>query len=74
MGIIYSTCALKFLEPADSRLFPDFEINTEFRASYFTLMEQRLHIEVWDKESIWLNKFLGYASIPLIDIISGSVK
>jgi len=71
---VYQTMAVKYLEPADSIIFPDFEIETEFRQSYFTLMEQRLHVEVWDKESLWPNKFLGYASIPLIDIIQGSVK
>jgi hypothetical protein len=37
-------------------------------------MEERFHIELWDKESAWLNKFIGYASFPLIEIASGSFK
>jgi len=64
---------LRFLEAGQSRLFKTV-IDTEFRASYFQLQEQRLHIEVWDKENFWLNRFLGYMSIPLIDIVNGSFR
>jgi hypothetical protein len=35
--------------------------------------QERLHIEVWDYESFFLNKFVGYCSIPLIDIVDGSM-
>ena len=37
----------------------------------FQLESERLHIEVWDRESVLLNKFLAYNSIPLMDIIDG---
>ena len=47
---------------------------TEYRGSYFQLMEERLHIEAWDKNTFLLNRFIGYASIPMIDIVSGSFK
>ena len=61
------------MEKEESKVF-ETEIGTEFRASYFQLMEQRLHIELWDKERVWLNKFLGYASIPLINIVEGNFR
>eukprot|EP00347_Sterkiella_histriomuscorum_P007723 403347806 len=72
-GIIYQTDVLKFLEPNDSKFFT-VEIDTELRASYFQLMQERLHIELWDKETGWLNKFLGYVSIPFIEIATGQFK
>ena len=64
---------LKFVEPGDSKFF-QMDIDTELRASYFQLMQQRLHIELWDKETGWLNKFLGYVSIPFIEIATGQFK
>jgi hypothetical protein len=38
MGIIYQTDLIKYLEPNDSKVFIR-RIDTEFRASYFQLME-----------------------------------
>jgi hypothetical protein len=40
----------------------------------FQLEVERLHIEVWDKEDVLLNKFLAYQSIPLMDIIDGPMQ
>lgn len=38
-------------------------------------MEERLHIELWISEGgLYINKFIGYASIPLIEIVNGSFK
>lgn len=31
-------------------------------------------MEVWDTESFYLNKFISYNSIPLIDIVEGSMN
>ena len=50
------------------------EVVTEARASYFRLMQERLHIELWDKETFSLNRFIGYFSIPLVDIANGSFR
>lgn len=72
-GIVYQTDVIKFLDVNDSQIFKT-EIDTEHRASYFQLMEERLHMELWDRNGIWLNKFVGYLSIPILDIVSGSVK
>ena len=53
------------------------EIETEYRASYFELMQQRLHLEVWARggaSNLFLNEFIGYASIPLMDVANGCFK
>ena len=73
LGTVYQTDVLKFLEPNDTKFF-EVEIDTEVRASYFQLMQERLHIELWDKEGIWLNKFVGYSSLPFIELATGSFK
>jgi len=33
-----------------------------------------LHIQTWDAEAFYLNKFLSYASIPLINIVDGPIQ
>ena len=72
-GIIYQTEVLRFIQPGESKLYQA-NIQTELRLSYFELMQQRLHLEAWDKEGLWLNKFLGYYSIPLLDIANGEFR
>ena len=44
-------------------------------ASYFQLMEEHLHIEVWNSGGFFsLNTFLGYESLRLLDIASGPMQ
>lgn len=38
------------------------------------MSQQHLHIEVWDKAAWSLNTFVGYESVPLIEIASGPIK
>ena len=33
-----------------------------------------LHIQTWDNEAFYLNKFLSYASIPLLNIVDGPIQ
>ena len=70
LGIVHSTDVINFVEGSEFRLF-DNVIQTIYMASYFQLESERLHIEVWDKEGFYLNKFLAYNSIPLMDIVDG---
>lgn len=35
-------------------------------------MEEHLHIEVWDYNRIWFNTYIGYESLDLVSIVSGS--
>jgi hypothetical protein len=40
-------------------------------------MQERLHMELWvtgSSSGLFLNQFIGYQSIPLIDIANGSFK
>lgn len=37
-------------------------------------MRERLHIEVWSANGLGLNHFIGVASIPLVDIVSGPFR
>jgi len=73
LGIVHMTDVAKFLEPNDSRLF-DRVIETIYTASYFQLETQRLHMEVWNTESHFLNAFKAYNTIPLIDIVDGPMQ
>jgi hypothetical protein len=38
------------------------------------LMEEHLHIEVWDYNRIWFNNYIGYESISLLSLADGSVR
>jgi hypothetical protein len=37
-------------------------------------MEEHLHIEVWDYNRIWFNTYIGYESLDLVSIVSGSFQ
>lgn len=37
-------------------------------------MEEHLHIEVWDYNKLYFNTFIGYESIPLLEIADGVVR
>jgi hypothetical protein len=50
------------------------QLHKELKLSYNQLSEEHMHIEVWDR-SVWtLNTFVGYESLPLIDVASGPIK
>ena len=72
MGIMHTTDVVKFLEPGQSRFYQR-NIKTIYSASYFQLEQERLHIQVWDLQSYALNSFIAYNSLPLIDIVDGSM-
>ena len=38
------------------------------------LEAERLHVQVWDSEGFYLNKFMSYNSIPLFDIVDGPMQ
>lgn len=73
MGIVHTTEVIKFVEGNDYRLF-DTTIETIYYASYFQLETERLHLEIWDMENFFLNQFMSYNSIPLIDIVDGPMQ
>lgn len=76
-GPTIQTDVLSLVEPNESgRLFKK-ELETELQLSYYDLMQQRLHFEVWVRggsSNLFLNQFLAYASIPLLDVAQGPFK
>lgn len=72
MGIVHTTDVTKFVEGNEYRLY-DNVITTIYAASYFQLETERLHVEIWDSENFYLNQFMSYNSIPLIDIVDGNM-
>jgi len=74
-GIIYQTDLLTLVEPNENNRFFVTEIISEYRASYFDLMQLHLHEELWNSVGgLFLNRFMGYTSIPLIEIANGKFK
>lgn len=49
-------------------------IETEMRMSYSMVEAQKLMVEAWDYNSIWMNTIIGYSTMPLIEIISGDMN
>ena len=47
-------------------------LRADLEASYFQLMEQHIHVEVWDASRLKLNTYLGYESLRLLDVAGGS--
>jgi hypothetical protein len=63
------------VEPRDNgRIFAT-EVATEYRASYFEVMQQRLHVELWESGGAsGLNTFVGLASVPLLEVVTGPFR
>ena len=49
-------------------------IQTEVRMSYSMINNQKMMVELWDYNSIWMNTILGYSTINLIDIVNGNMS
>lgn len=49
-------------------------IDIEMRMSYAMVNSQKLMIELWDYNSIWMNTIKGYTTISMIDIVNGNVN
>ncbi len=47
-GITYQTDVLRLVNPNESGNFFKIKIKTEYRASYFQLMQEHLHLELWN--------------------------
>ena len=49
-------------------------ILTEMRMSYSMINNQSMMIELWDYNSFFMNKIVGYTTVKLIDIVNGSIN
>ena len=47
-------------------------IDIEMRMSYSQINKQKLMIELWEHNNIWMNEIHSYITIPLIDIANGN--
>ena len=71
-GISQLTEKISYLDAGTQANFES-KIEVVYQASYFELMEQHLHIEVWNANRFFLNTFIGYESVKMLDISQGSV-
>lgn len=46
-------------------------IDIEMRMTYSMINKQKMMLELWDYNSIWMNTIKSYKTLPLIDIVSG---
>ena len=72
LGIVFKTEMIHNLEKGESKLMGT-TIQTEVRASYYTVRQELIHVEMWDFNGWGLNRFLGIRSVPIMDIVSGSI-
>lgn len=47
-------------------------IDIEMRMSYSMINKQKIMVEVWDYNTIWMNKIQAYSTMQLMDIVSGN--
>lgn len=47
-------------------------IDIEMRMSYAMVNNQKMMIELWDFNTIWMNTIKGYITLDLIDIVNGN--
>jgi len=73
MGLEYKSNVIKDLNDKESGLFTT-SIVTEFRATYYEIMRNRVHFEIWTWNNWGLNKFLAIKSLPILDIVNGSIN
>lgn len=73
LGLVFKSNVIKNVNDNESEEFVT-HIDTEARSTYYEIMRNRLHFEVWTWNNWELNKFLAIKSIPLLDIVSGSIN
>jgi hypothetical protein len=52
----------------------DKTIDIEMRMSYSMINSQKMMIELWDYNTIWMNSIKGYETVPLINIVNGDIN
>jgi hypothetical protein len=49
-------------------------VETEMRMSYSMVESQKLMVEVWDYNTVWMNTIVGYTTLPLLEIVTGDMN
>ena len=73
LGLVFKSNVIKNINDNESDEFAT-HIDTEVRSTYYEIMRNRLHFEIWTWNNWELNKFLAIKSLPLLDIVSGSIN
>ena len=71
-GYADKTEILKNIDKLNKEPF-DKIIDVEMRMSYSMVNNQKMMIELWDYNTVWMNTIKGYTTIPLITIANGNV-
>lgn len=72
-GFSAKTEVLDNIDALEKRGF-DSRIETEMRMSYSMVNSQKLMVELWDHETFFTNKIIGYSTENLIDIANGNIN
>lgn len=72
-GFADKTEVLKNVDALERRPF-DKIILSELRMSYSMINNQKLMAELWDYNTVWMNKIMGYTTIDLIDVVNGNMN
>jgi len=72
-GVSQMTNKIDYLDGYGQAQF-NTKVEVAFAASYFEMMEQHLHIEVWNSSRFWFNTFIGYESVNMLKLAQGSIK
>jgi hypothetical protein len=73
MGDVFKSNVIKNLNDKESGLFTA-HISTEFRGTYYEIIRNRLHFEIWTWNTYGLNTFLALKSLSLHDVVTGSIN
>lgn len=73
MGAVFKTNVISNLNERESQDFTT-HIYTEYRCTYYEVMRNRLHFEIWTWNKWLLNRFMAIKSIPLIEVCNGSIN
>ena len=71
MGMVFKSNVIKDINERETKEFTT-HITTEFRATYFEIMRNRLHFEIWTCNNWELNRFLAIKSLLLENVVTGS--
>lgn len=72
-GFSAKTEVLDNIDALEKRAF-EANIETEMRMSYSMVNAQKLMVEIWDHETFFTNKIIGYSTENLIDIADGNIN
>ena len=73
MGLVFKSNVIRDINERETKMFTT-HIITEFRATYYEIMRNRIHFEIWTFNNWELNRFLAIKSLILEDVATGSIN